>query len=373
VEQDFIAYKKELKRKMQLSRNLKEIRAELLHKRNLQKINFNYMENKIQDMYGYDTLPPDHQYPKNLDQNEKLHYLISSTVNEAFWNKDKYPIKNEGEQLAYEFEDKLKHKYFLKKFEHYEDTILNTKDVKGEDYEDLLEEIHNEEGDMEEKLEFMYNYMDSHNDRTKVREILAHELHKKTSIQDIGEMLDDIIIQYQTSYKGVNKLKPKALTEDITSEDLYERVKEITNKGKIYPSLYEDQARIPIVTEPYFESLYKGIIEKVDSEDRKRDHSKEKLNENEKLELQIFSTIKKDPYFKHYIFNCLREASEHDNSKIDDKALAIAADNYRMRLKFDPINIPVIEKTKNTQNFIYNLINGKAWGAGRKKTARAIA
>lgn len=373
MEQEFIAYKNELKRKMKLSRNLREIRGELIYKHNLKKINYGYMIQNFPDMYGQSPLSPDLQIPKNADDKDKLGHVLFGSLSRAVWNKNKYPIKNEGEQLAYEFEDKMKYKYFQHKLDHFKDLYLNTEEIRGEDYDDLIEEIQKDENDMEDKLEFMYNYMDNHNDRKKVRQILSHELHKKTSIQDIGEMLDEIIIQYQTTYKGIDKLKPKALTEDITSEDLFEEVKSIVNKGKIYPSLYEEQERIPYVTDPHFSPLYKGIIEKVDLEDKRRDHSKEHLTENEKLEIQIFSTIKKDPYFKHYIFNCLANKAEHNNSLLNGKALAIAADNYRMRLKFDPISIPSTKVGVDKQTFVEKLKNGKAWGAGRKKTARAIA
>ena len=40
----------------------------------------------------------------------------------------------------------------------------------------------------------MYNYLDYNNDRHRLRERFANEMHKKTSLQDVGEKLDEFIL-----------------------------------------------------------------------------------------------------------------------------------------------------------------------------------
>ena len=40
----------------------------------------------------------------------------------------------------------------------------------------------------------MYNYLDYNNDRYRLREQFAHEMHKKTTLKDIGEKLDEFIL-----------------------------------------------------------------------------------------------------------------------------------------------------------------------------------
>lgn len=61
------------------------------------------------------------------------------------------------------------------------------------------------------------------------------------------------------------------------------------------------------------------------------------------------------------------------NSKINENALAIAADNYKLRIKFDPILIPKLNEENKVKNFIGKIVGGRAWGTGRRKTSRAVA
>ena len=45
---------------------------------------------------------------------------------------------------------------------------------------------------MNQKLDFMYNYLDYDNDRTYVRNKFLKEMNKRTTLADIGETLDKI-------------------------------------------------------------------------------------------------------------------------------------------------------------------------------------
>lgn len=44
------------------------------------------------------------------------------------------------------------------------------------------------------RAEFMYNYLDYGHDRAKVRERFLNEMNKKTTIEDIGLILDDFVL-----------------------------------------------------------------------------------------------------------------------------------------------------------------------------------
>jgi len=44
---------------------------------------------------------------------------------------------------------------------------------------------------METRVSFMYDNLDYDNERFEVREKFLTEMHKKTTVQDIGEMLDE--------------------------------------------------------------------------------------------------------------------------------------------------------------------------------------
>ena len=46
---------------------------------------------------------------------------------------------------------------------------------------------------MRPRVEFMYNYLDFDNERKQIRERFLAEMHKKTTIQSVGEKLDEFI------------------------------------------------------------------------------------------------------------------------------------------------------------------------------------
>jgi len=56
------------------------------------------------------------------------------------------------------------------------------------------ENIRLEDERMNMKLDFMYNYLDFDNDRSRVREKFIFEMNKKTSLEDIGETLDELVL-----------------------------------------------------------------------------------------------------------------------------------------------------------------------------------
>jgi hypothetical protein len=75
----------------------------------------------------------------------------------------------------------------------------------------------------------MYSYLDYDNDRTRVREKFINEMNKKTSLQDIGEMLDKFIIDekaeglkyYQPSKHVGNETEITSAKKDTSNFDLH--------------------------------------------------------------------------------------------------------------------------------------------------------
>jgi len=47
---------------------------------------------------------------------------------------------------------------------------------------------------VEQRVDFMYNYLDYDSNRHQLRERFANEMHKKTSLIDVGEKLDEFIL-----------------------------------------------------------------------------------------------------------------------------------------------------------------------------------
>lgn len=362
-------FKEGLEQKKKLNRNLEDIRAELVNDHLMKNLSPEKMLEAGDRLYGTPTEIPQDRFPKK-DANPIDNYINAISAHDVYEAADK-PY-NETTQVAKEFADEIKNKYFQAKWKWFVNTYIKSTKVRNIEVEEMIENQMEEEGFIKDKLEYMYNHLDDHNDRQKVRQILSHEIHKKTTIQEIGEILDDIIVKYGSTV-GDADLEVEGLDRDYESPDLYHSVKKIKQMGKIVPSLYEDRDALVGVKGITEQEVYTDIMHKVDQEDQERDHSKESLTDHEKLEIQIYSSLKKDPYYKHYIYNCLRYEAEYMNAKLNDVALSIAADNYKMRIKFDPINVPKLEKQQQVSDFVGRLQNDKAWGAGRRKSSRAIA
>ena len=47
----------------------------------------------------------------------------------------------------------------------------------------------------------MYNYLDYKNDRHRVRERFLKEMNKKTTIQDVGYLLDELVLDSKAENK----------------------------------------------------------------------------------------------------------------------------------------------------------------------------
>lgn len=51
-----------------------------------------------------------------------------------------------------------------------------------------------EDDRMNEKLEYMYNSLDYDHDRAKVRDKFLNEVNKRTTLADVGETLDKLVV-----------------------------------------------------------------------------------------------------------------------------------------------------------------------------------
>ena len=72
----------------------------------------------------------------------------------------------------------------------------------------------------------MYNYQDFKSDRHKVRERFVSQVNKKSSIKDIGFLLDKFTLDSKARTEWFDPEfhileKPKSATRDVTERDLY--------------------------------------------------------------------------------------------------------------------------------------------------------
>lgn len=71
------------------------------------------------------------------------------------------------------------------------------------------------------RVEFMYDYMDFDTERAKIRTKFLDEMHKKTTLKDVGDKLDEVILsskasmlEYWDHSKHVLE-QPKSATQDL--------------------------------------------------------------------------------------------------------------------------------------------------------------
>ncbi len=106
-------------------------------------------------------------------------------------------VSDETEARIQDGEDELREKYFRAKWNYYVREKMNQLKVSTRDLEEAAY-YHGGPNGIDEQIakraEFMYDYFDYDNDRARVRNRFIQEANKKTSLKEIGEMLDQFIL-----------------------------------------------------------------------------------------------------------------------------------------------------------------------------------
>ena len=85
--------------------------------------------------------------------------------------------------------------YFKAKMARREEDYKNRLKVLNEKLtEDSVFNLRQADAEMEEKFDFMYNYLDYDSDRSVVRAKFMNEVNKRSTLEDIGETLDRLTI-----------------------------------------------------------------------------------------------------------------------------------------------------------------------------------
>jgi hypothetical protein len=84
---------------------------------------------------------------------------------------------------------------------------------------------------------------------------------------------------------------------------------------------------------------YREIIEKVQFDDSKADYSYETLTPEERSEIALFHSMKQDPFFKHYLFNHLRQFAEEQDEGLLNFPVGPFDNHLYDHAKFDRISL----------------------------------
>ena len=168
---------------------------------------------------------------------------------------------------------------------------------------------------VEQRVEFMYNYLDYNNDRYKIREKFAKEMNKKTSLKDIGEKLDEFIytskakeLDYWHDSKHLLE-QPDMATKNLDSKefDWKEKFKESFNPLK--PHWIDEKSEIETLPTEDYQKMTE-IFEEVEFRDEMRKQANEELTPEEQKEISLFHSYKQDPFFKHHLRTHLSKFAE---------------------------------------------------------------
>lgn len=178
-----------------------------------------------------------------------------------------------------------------------------------------------QEGTINDNLKIMYDYLDNDNDRTYIRQKIEDKEMRQTTIKDIGETLDKFMLESKAFFDDTDLIDKDG--PDLGKEHL-------SNHHFLWTNGFvkENSVGLPKVFDPYeadpnnghqekdrYDNNYSDYIlqDKVVDYDRNRDHSMNSISKDEKYEMDLFKTMKRDPYFNHYIFNKFRLQAERFN------------------------------------------------------------
>ena len=103
------------------------------------------------------------------------------------------PVFDEVSREAYVDKQELMMRLFEAKWKWHKDRVYSQ--IQATTKELFEEEMIADDYDqwMNRRVEYMYDYIDFNNEREAVRARFLNEMHKKTTMQDVGEKLDEFI------------------------------------------------------------------------------------------------------------------------------------------------------------------------------------
>lgn len=131
---------------------------------------------------------------------------------------------------------------------------------------------------MNQKLDFMYGYLDYDHDRARVRSKFLKEMNKRTSLADIGETLDQLHYGSKaTNWKHYDlhehhDVEPKEPFKKHTSDDFKWSGRLLKSLDPLNPLFIDDPSMIDKLGESEAAEV-RDIYDRVKFADDKRDYS----------------------------------------------------------------------------------------------------
>ena len=164
------------------------------------------------------------------------------------------PIFDEASRQDYIDSNQLKLSLFEAKWKWYKDKKMSQYKLTTEEMLDQRSWADEHDDWIKRRIEFMYDYFDFDTERHKVRDKFVKEMHKKTTLKDIGEKLDEFILSSKAAQADYFHIGRHILEEpsspskdkDETDFDWYKNIfKELDPKK---PNYLDDESQLDNIT-----------------------------------------------------------------------------------------------------------------------------
>lgn len=140
---------------------------------------------------------PDFHKSEEAKTSSSLHPEIRKMLYSNLPEPDAHPafsIEGEEDAQYYESTQNLALNYYKAKDQFFEDAFRNQMQMTTQEFLEEREAIRVRDSRMEEQLDFMYSNLDYDSERAQARERFLKEANKRTTLEDLGETLDKLVI-----------------------------------------------------------------------------------------------------------------------------------------------------------------------------------
>ena len=233
------------------------------------------------------------EYKNRMDLHPELKKMMYSTL----YEKPDHAVNNEEEAQNYEDMQDLRLNYFKAKKTFFDDAFENQLTFKTLEFQEKAAIYEQQDKWMGDKIDYMYNYLDFDHERETVRRKFLQEMNKRTTLQDIGESLDKMVIDSKAAnWKHYSlaehwNTQPERASKDYSSEDFKWSGKLLRMMDPKHPLFIDDPKQIAQNDENIQKKLTK-VYEQVKYNDEQRDYSAAALTQDEKNEIALFHSMK---------------------------------------------------------------------------------
>jgi hypothetical protein len=139
---------------------------------------------------------PEFYKDKDVRNNVSLHpeirKMMFSDLSEG--PDHRFNLKSREDAYFYEAYRESAINYYKAKQQFFDDAFENQLTLTTKEFMEKQEQLRLEDERMSKKLDFMYSYLDFDTDRSMVRTKFLQEMNKKTTLKDIGEILDKLVL-----------------------------------------------------------------------------------------------------------------------------------------------------------------------------------